>query len=156
MGIIDRELYKDIEKILYNYYTLKKYYEEKEEDIIFENSNSGIRGAKGGHSDPTGNKVVSLSNLDNINNWIKVIESVKNKFEGTEKGKLLEMKYFKNLKASYIQESLYIERRTYFMWRNDIVLYTALVAQKYGDIILTKDYYNPEVLELEIYDYYRE
>ena len=28
--------------------------------------------------------------------------------------------------------------------------------QKYGDIILTKDYYNPEVLELEIYDYYRE
>lgn len=28
--------------------------------------------------------------------------------------------------------------------------------QKYGDIILTKDYYNPEVLELEIYDDYRE
>lgn len=28
--------------------------------------------------------------------------------------------------------------------------------QKYGDIILTKDYNNPEVLELEIYDDYRE
>lgn len=129
MAIIDKEIYKNIEKMLYNYNAMKDLYKEMQEDIIF----------SGYYSDPTSRAGIELAGLKDIEDWIKVIKKVCEKFEGNEKGLLLRMHYFDKWRAEKIQFHLHIERRTYYMWRNDIVLYTALVAQKYNLIDIEKE-----------------
>jgi RinA family phage transcriptional activator len=143
MAVLDRKIYKETEKMLCKYFELKRMYKEKREEIMFGKINNIRVGAEsiGYHSDPTATTVIRLlsKELKTIENWIKVIEKVRGKFAGTDKGKLLEMQYFEELGPEHIQSKLYIERRTYYMWRNDIVLFTVLLAQKYGLIDVEKE-----------------
>jgi len=143
MAVLDREIYKEIEKMLYKYFELKRMYKEKREEIMFGQKNNIKANIKniGYYSDPTATTAIRLlsKELETIENWIKVIEKVREKFAGTDKGKLLEMQYFEELGPEHIQSKLHIERRTYYMWRNDIVLFTALLAQKYGLIDVEKE-----------------
>ncbi|MGB9780634.1 DUF1492 domain-containing protein [Caldanaerobacter sp.] len=143
MAVLDREIYKEIEKMLYKYFELKRMYKEKREEIMFGQKNNIKANIKniGYYSDPTSTTAIRLlsKELETIENWIKVIEKTREKFADTDKGKLLEMQYFEELGPEHIQSKLHIERRTYYMWRNDIVLFTALLAQKYGLIDVEKE-----------------
>lgn len=140
MAIIDKEIYKNIEKMLYNYNAMKELYKEMQEDIIFSgHKEKELVQESGYYSDPTSRAGIELAGLKDIEDWIKVIKKVCEKFEGNEKGLLLRMHYFDKWRAEKIQFHLHIERRTYYMWRNDIVLYTALVAQKYNLIDIEKE-----------------
>jgi len=136
MGVLDRHIYKKIEWYLYNYYNIRREVEQEKEDII-ESGGRDIVEWGGGisyHSDPTANKAVKLTRPDLIEKgkWLKVIEGTIQHFEGTEKGRLLQKKYFNQLGEKHICRELHIERATYYNWRNEIVLYAALLAVQEG------------------------
>jgi len=136
MGVLDRHIYKKIEWYLYNYYNIRREVEQEKGDII-ESGGRDIVEWGGGisyHSDPTANKAVKLTRPDLIEKgkWLKVIEGTIQHFEGTEKGRLLQKKYFNQLGEKHICRELHIERATYYNWRNEIVLYAALLAVQEG------------------------
>lgn len=92
MGVLPRKTYKQIEWYLYNYYSIKREIEERKEDII-ESGNREIMEYGGGisyHSDPTASKALKLCKKDIVNyeKWLKVIESVIRKCDGTPLGLL--------------------------------------------------------------------
>jgi hypothetical protein len=142
MGILDRQIYKEIEWHLYHYFDLKREVKEYREKVL--NSSIPLLGKVGEgqsyHSDPTALKAIKLTKLEIIKKekWITIIEKVVDKYKGTEKGRLLQLQYFDEEGPNYIQEVLHIERRTYFMWRNEIVLSVAFLAQKYNLIDIEK------------------
>lgn len=51
---------------------------------------------------------------------------------GTEKGELLKLKYEREMGEVEICRKLNIGRTTYFRWRQEIVIYTAMVATQKG------------------------
>lgn len=136
MGVLPRKTYKQIEWYLYNYYNIRREVAEAKEDII-EAGNRELSEWGGGvsyRSDPTATKAIKLCKKDIVNyeKWLKVIEAVIKHYEGTEKGRLLQKKYFDELGEKHICKELYIERATYYNWRNEIVLYAALLAAQEG------------------------
>ncbi len=136
MGILSRKIYKQIEWYLYNYYEIKREVQELKDEII-EGRSYDISEWGGGisyHSDPTAVKAVKLCKRDIIEyeKWLKTVEISINHFKNTEKGRLLQMKYFEELSEMYICQELHIERATYFRWREEIVIYTAMLALQEG------------------------
>jgi hypothetical protein len=136
MGVLDRKIYRMIEYHLYHYFQIRQELEQEKWDII-ESGGRDIIEYGGGisyHSDPTALKVVRLTKPEIIEKekWLKIIEKTIQHFEGTEKGRLLQKKYFDQLGEKHICRELYIERATYYNWRNEIVLYTALLAVQEG------------------------
>lgn len=136
MGVLDRKIYKKIEYYLYHYFEIRREVEEIRQDII-EGGGRDITERGSGisyHSDPTANKVVKLTRPDLIEKekWLKVVEGTIQHFEGTDKGRLLQKKYLNGLGERHICQELLIERATYYNWRNEIVLYAAILAAQYG------------------------
>jgi len=136
VGILERRIYKKIEYYLYHYFQIRREVEQEKEDII-ESGGRDIVEWGGGisyHSDPTASKAVRLTKPEIIEKekWLKIIEKTIQHFESTEKGRLLQKKYFDELGEKHICEELYIERATYYNWRNEIVLYAALLAAQEG------------------------
>ncbi|ABB15076.1 prophage LambdaCh01, phage transcriptional regulator, RinA family [Carboxydothermus hydrogenoformans Z-2901] len=135
--MLERSIYKKIEWYLFNYFNIRREINEYRDEVL----NSGrqlIEQGGGGisrHSDPTALKAIKLASnaeIEKYEKWIKVIEKVIEHFKGTEKGKLLQMRYFDEYAERYICNKLHIERTTYFTWKNEIVLYTAMLAIQYG------------------------
>lgn len=136
MGILERRIYKKIEYYLYHYHQIRKEIEQ-EKEIIIQSGGRDLTEWGGGisyHSDPTANKAIKLTSPELLEKekWLKVIEGTIQHFQGTEKGRLLQKKYFDQLGERHICKELHIERTTYYRWREEIVLYTALLAAQYG------------------------
>lgn len=136
MGVLDKRIYKKIEWYLYNYHNLRREVEREKRDII-EAGGRDLAEWGGGisyHSDPTALRAVKLTRPELIEKekWLKVIENTIQHFKGTEKGRLLQKRYFDQLRERYTCRELHIERTTYYRWREEIVLYTALLAAQYG------------------------
>lgn len=143
MRIIDRATYRKIEHFLYGYHRIKEEIEKERAEIIERGAAQVDVSGKGRsqHSDPTAIKGIKLADnpvLAEKENWVKVIDKTIHNLKGTEKGNLLNLQYFENLGRYKICQRLHIERRTYFSWRNDIVYYVALLAQKYNLIDVEK------------------
>lgn len=140
--ILNRKIYKRIEWHLYHYFDLRREVKEYREKIL--ESSTPLFGEIGGgqshHSDPTALKAIKLTKPEILEKekWVEIVEKTIQKFKDTEKGKLIQLQYFDEEGPNYIQEVLHIERRTYFMWRNEIVLYMTLLAQKYNIIDIEK------------------
>jgi len=140
MGVLERQIYKKIEWHLYNYFNLKREVNEAKEEII----NAGGRdltewgGGISYHSDPTATRAIKLTRPELVEKekWLKVIEGTIQHYKGTEKGRLLQKKYFDQLGERHICRELHIERTTYYRWREEIVIYAALLAVQYGLIRL--------------------
>jgi len=104
------------------------------EDILHASRVSIEPGGRGNsrRADPTARKAAELAALDNraadARLWVQVIEYVIARYEGTPKGRLLEMQYFEELGMEHICNKLLIGRPTYFAWRKELVLCTALAA----------------------------
>ncbi|NPV44819.1 MAG: DUF1492 domain-containing protein [Firmicutes bacterium] len=125
-----------IEYHLYHYFQIRQELEQEKWDII-ESGGRDIIEYGGGisyHSDPTASKAVKLTRPDLVEKekWLKVIEGTIQHFQGTEKGRLLQKKYFDQLGERYVCEELHIERTTYYRWREEIVVYTAMLAIQEG------------------------
>ena len=136
MGVIDRKTYKRIEFYLYNYRELTVELEQHKTNIIESGNRELIDFGQGVsyRSDPTANRVVKLckENVLETERWLKVIERVKARFKGTLKGELIRLKYELEQSEVFICQALNIERTTYYSWRQEIVLYAALVAAQAG------------------------
>jgi len=136
MGVLDRKTYKKIEYYLYHFFEIRREVEQEKQDII-EAGSRDLTEWGGGisyHSDPTANRAIKLTRPDLVEKekWLKVIEGTIQHFQGTEKGRLLQKKYFDELGERHICQELHIERATYYNWRNEIVFYTALLAAQKG------------------------
>jgi len=143
MGILSRKIYKQIEWYLYNYYEIKREVQELKDEIIegIEGRSYDISELGGGisyHSDPTALKTLKLCKKDIVDyeKWLKIIDAVIKHFSGTEKGRMLQKKYFDELGETHIRQELHIERTTYYRWREEIVIYTAMLAIQEGLIKL--------------------
>lgn len=136
MGVLNKRIYKKIEWYLYNYHNIRREVDQEKQNII-ESGGRDLTEWGGGiscHSDPTANKAIKLVRAELVEEekWLKVIKNTIKHFENTEKGRLLQKKYFDELGEKYICEELHIERATYYNWRNEIVLYTALLGVQEG------------------------
>ncbi|WP_238524601.1 transcriptional regulator [Caldicellulosiruptor hydrothermalis] len=145
--MLDSNIYRAIEKILYHYFDIKHEIKAKEEEIM-NCQKYGFKidlGNAGYYSDPTATMAIKLCSkeLEIMRKWIQVIDAAKEKFKGTGKGRLLEMRYFEELATDYICQKLFIERRTFYHWRDDIVVYIASLAVKY-------ELYDPEKERIKI------
>lgn len=71
-----------------------------------------------------------LYNYKNLESgaWKNVIDSVLNKYQGTEKGELIRMRYFTNHSDVYIFMHLHISERTFYSWIGDIIRDIELMA----------------------------
>ena len=57
----------------------------------------------------------------NDQRWSVIIEGIFKKYEGTEMGNLLFMKYDQKLTEQTIFEKLNMEKTTYYVWRNRLI-----------------------------------
>lgn len=53
--------------------------------------------------------------------WKPVIDAVLEKYEGTDKGKFITLRYKRNKGVVPICMELYISQRTHFAWRDEII-----------------------------------
>jgi len=53
--------------------------------------------------------------------WSAIVEKTFAKYEGSEMGKLLNLKYEMKLPEQQIFEKLNVEKTTYYVWRNRLV-----------------------------------
>ncbi|MHC1734061.1 MAG: DUF1492 domain-containing protein [Erysipelotrichaceae bacterium] len=53
--------------------------------------------------------------------WSAIVEKIFAKYEGTEMGKLIHLKYELKLPEQQIFEKLNVEKTTYYVWRNRLV-----------------------------------
>ena len=132
MSIIGKDNYRKIEYYLYNYDTVKKEVHEKRQDIILQGSQELGQwgGGQSYHNDPTASRAIKLCKKDIVKQekWLDVVDQVHEHYNGTDKGKLIQMNYIDETPIKDICESLKISRRTFFEWKNEIVTYAALVA----------------------------
>ena len=140
MSIIGNNNYKEIEYYLYNYHEKRRNVKLKREAII-EEGRRNIDEYGGGisfHSDPTANRAIRLCKDDIVKEekWIECIEQTIKKYNGTDKGKLLQKNYFDELGVKQICKELDIGRRTFFTWKNEIVTYMAFQAAQKGLITI--------------------
>ena len=66
--------------------------------------------------------------LEPANPWKNVIDSVVTKYQDTDKGRLIELRYFRKKTEVQICMELYISRQSYYEWINDILQDVALMA----------------------------
>lgn len=136
MGILARQTYKQVEWYLYNYHKIKREVKISKEDII-EGGGRDLAEWGGGisyRSDPTASKAVRLckDEIVNYEKWLKVIDHVVKRYKNTGHGRLLQKRYFDELGEVQICRELHIERTTYYRWREEIVVYTAMIAAQEG------------------------
>lgn len=73
----------------------------------------------------------NLRNYDNLNPaepWRNVISAVLTKYRDTEKGRLIELRYFLGRSEVQICMELHISQRLYYDWIKDILQDVALMA----------------------------
>jgi len=141
VAVLNSRTYKQIEWRLYHYHELRRQVEELPEqrlDVLYRSRTPATPGGGGvAHkSDPTASKVLQMVRLEHEQlgaaRWVQAIEKTIVRYAESEKGKLLELKYFSEMDDEYICKALNIERTTYFNWRTELVTYTALVAAQQG------------------------
>lgn len=138
MGILDKYTYKKIEYYFYNYFPLKRELEEKREEILSYQGISGISkdilkfdsSIHSKKSDITAAKTMKLCEIQDKEKWLRVIEAVLEHYKDTLKFKLIEKKYFEGFGEGHICKFLHIERATYYNWRDEIILYAALLLAR--------------------------
>jgi hypothetical protein len=131
--ILDKNVCKKIEYYLYNYESEHEQLELEEDDIIF-GVKSGI--VEGGRSNlvnsKTENSALMLIEKRKDNEWLGVIESVLDKFKGTEYEQIIEFTYKEQFRVAKILRKLALEKTAYYEKRNDIIVYAALKATERG------------------------
>ncbi|QEH67279.1 hypothetical protein QTL86_19250 [Cellulosilyticum sp. ST5] len=137
--ILEKDIIKRIEYYFYNY---EQEYEQLElinEDIIYGVQAGFVDGSKGNAiSSKTENSALELIDKRNEEKecWLNVVESVIERFEGTEYQGVFNLTYKDQYKLPKILRILAMEKSCYYDKRNDIITYAALKAAEKGLIMV--------------------
>ena len=130
--VIGRDEAKIIEGYLFNARSYKRMLDEaRETKVLTFAAGDEVKVKSYSISDPTFNAAESILSSDTAK-WIDVIDMVIRRFEGTDIGRLITDRYFKKKSWQQTCTDLYIEKRTYYSWINDIVIYTCIKAVEAG------------------------
>lgn len=122
-----------IENNLRRYYDFLEFINENNDKILNSTGvGEGSGASKNSYSDVTGEKAIKLCEDTRIKKWIRVIEKVIEKFNGTLTYEVLEGRYFKDKNITQIKNEIAVEQATIYRMREDIIIYTAMLAIQEG------------------------
>ncbi len=143
MALLSREAYKKIEGVLHNRFRMReetaRWFAELE-DVLPEDSalSRRLRETPGGGSLADTTAAIAIKraqppkDIQDALKWLKIIGEVQEHFKDTPKEKLLTAYYDGTPKVKgrnqKVCELLCIETATLYVWRDEIVHYTALTA----------------------------
>jgi len=134
--ILDKNICKKIEYYLYNYEAEHEQLEIATEDIILGVKTGPIEGGRSNQiSSKTENsalKLIEFMENRKDSQWLDVVESVLNKFKGTEYEQIISLTYKDQYRVPKILRKLALEKTAYYEKRNDIIMYAALKATERG------------------------
>lgn len=138
--MLDKKLRKQVESALCNYEHYKAL-KRKQAESLTDMAESGLTaqygkvgGGGGAISNPTEAKALKAVVSHNAAAWCKVIERTKQHFaQDSLKLKFLEYRYFRNIPVlvllrDYYKDFYTSEERTFYNWRDEILVYVALLA----------------------------
>jgi hypothetical protein len=131
--ILDKNVCKKIEYYLYNYESEHEQLELEEDDIIFGVKSGIVDGGRSNRiSSKTESSALKLIEKRKDNEWMEVIKSVLDKFQGTEYEKVIELTYKEQYRVPKILKRLALEKSAYYEKKNDIIIYAAFKATEKG------------------------
>ena len=133
--IADRRLAREIESHFFGYAGERAEIEAREAEIAEacaqKMDETGVRGTK--LSDPTGEKAARMEEeLFELKGWTEVVKSTFRRFSGTPQAEFLAMVYTERQSAGRVCAQLYLDRSTYFRWREKVLDYALLKAAETG------------------------
>lgn len=136
--ILSRELCKKIEQHLYKRELAQHEQEERRLDIIeavkCPAPYDALRVRQSGHSDKTAAAVLCM---DEVAVWMNVANQTFDHYAGTERGRMMTLRYIKRLPPIDITAQLHISLQRYYDWRADVVTFAAFAAVHYGLLSLS-------------------
>lgn len=129
MSILTKEEKKEVAKHVYKYFEYKREIAEYREKVL--HGSKPMYGEIGGgysyHSDNTAIKAIKLAdppkNIQEKIKWVEAIEKAINRFKNTDKGKILQMKYFDEEGDYYIMQKLDMKKSKYYYLKDEILDY---------------------------------
>lgn len=133
MPVISKELFRRIEHELYNYQQHVRELNERRAEAIYGTPHHEEGRSKGCASDPTAMRGIKLAKLDESEQarWLECIHDALHLMP-TEYKRLVKYKYFDGLKSDVVADRLHISRALYFVWREYVILYIAMLATQKG------------------------
>lgn len=130
---IDRDTFRRVERELYNYQANIRTLNEKRGSILHGSPYRFEGRSEGRLSDPTsirGGRLADLNNSEQAK-WVQCIHDAL-QIMPTEYKTLVKLKYFDQLRTDTIARRLKVGRTLYFSWRENVVLYIAILATQRG------------------------
>lgn len=128
--ILSREITKEIESHFYNHQQERFDIERRIKEIAEESGGadeSGIRGS--GISDPTIQKVGKIEKeLARAKAWVRVVSETVEHFKETPYADFIAMVFVERSSPVKVQNELYLCEKTYFNWKERVILYAAMKA----------------------------
>jgi len=133
--IADRRLAREIESHFYGYASERAEIKAREAEIAeagaFKMTETGVRGTDS--ADPTGEKAARMEEeLREIKGWSEVVKSTYRRFSGTPQAEFLAMVYTERQKVAQVCAHLFLDRSTYFRWREKILDFALIKAAENG------------------------
>lgn len=135
MRYLERSKIKEIEYHLYNSNRERQELERIRDETACRSdySMSVVYVKASGGSDPVAQSVVLLERrTQKLKKWLELVDAVREKLKGTPQLTFLTMVYVEKLSEVQICDRLFIERRTYYNWKSEILLYAAMKACEMG------------------------
>lgn len=135
MALLNRGIVKEIESHFYNYEAERRFIEERTAEIAerADFSHKLAAPANAAPEDSTHKSAVYIENeLGRLKKWVNVVKATAEKFKDTPHMRLIMMIYAEGKSEARVCDTLYIERRTYYSWKGQIIQYAAMKACEEG------------------------
>lgn len=133
--ILDKKICKKIEYHLYNHNEHNEELQLEIEDIIYGVQSGYQEGSRGNEiSNKTEKSALKLveKDQDEKTKWVSVVNSVIERFKGTEYEDIIQYTYKDQFKLQKILRLVNLRENAYYDRKNDIIMYTALKAVEKG------------------------
>jgi len=133
VAIIDKDLFRQVERELYNYQQNVRRLNERRESILHGSPYPSEGRSKGRISDPTATRGGRLADIEGSEQvrWIECIHDCL-RVMPREYKMLVKYKYFDKLKWWQVADRLHISASLYYAWRENVVLQIVLAATQRG------------------------
>ena len=133
MLLTEEQKYK-IKRVFERYHLMQaqcKEYREDASSIVKAFDLSGVRSGNAG--DPVGGAVAELDGkISEIEGWLSVVDETASYFEGTPRGRMLQLLYFDGVPIRETARRLFVSATTVYEWRTDVFDYAFFCAVRKG------------------------